>query len=167
MYNRGCRCEVCRKAGTARQALVRERRKGKVPNEHGLSAYTNWGCRCDVCSAAARARNREIRQRAQRGEIVHVRGGVVANCSCQHCRGVANARAKYKNTASLESAKRHRYEWTGPELEMVSRDDLTASELAEGLGRTVAAVQAMRKRLAAGDIKMHRLLGKHMHGGRY
>lgn len=38
-------------------------------------------------------------------------------------------------------------QWTGPELEMASRTDLTARQVAQMLGRTFYAVRHMRKKL--------------------
>jgi hypothetical protein len=46
-------------------------------------------------------------------------------------------------------AKAHRngMQWTGPELELASRTDLTSNEVARMLGRTLYAVKAMRHKL--------------------
>lgn len=63
------------------------------------------------------------------------------------------------NDASRESARRNYYIWTGPELEIVSRTDLTASAAAKILGRTIAAVNNQRRLLRRGDPKKTNLLG--------
>lgn len=46
-----------------------------------------------------------------------------------------------------QAATRHRYQWTGPELELANRSELKAREVAEMTGRTLKAVKSMRKRL--------------------
>lgn len=51
-----------------------------------------------------------------------------------------------RNTLSLPEAHNHFKEWTGPELEMVCRDDLSIAELAVILGRTLVSVQHARKK---------------------
>jgi hypothetical protein len=166
-YNAGCRCSACREANRVRAAQYRKDNAGREVTEHGLSGYSNWGCRCDVCKAAGRIQNNGIRERARAGRVDHVRGGSNSNCPCQNCRSVASVRRKRRNDASRLSAGRNGYEWTGPELELASRADLTAREVAAALGRTVAAVAAIRQRIANGDVKTHRLLGKYLHGGTY
>lgn len=52
-----------------------------------------------------------------------------------------------KNSQTLENATRHRYPWTGPELEIAARKDLTDMEVAQLLGRSRYAVQNARARL--------------------
>lgn len=52
---------------------------------------------------------------------------------------------RYKET--LEQAHRHRYQWTGPELELADRKDLSAMQVAQMTGRTIKAVKAMRSKL--------------------
>jgi uncharacterized protein YfaS (alpha-2-macroglobulin family) len=62
--------------------------------------------------------------------------------------------------ASLDTATRYGYQWTGPELEIVCRDDLTAAEMAALLGRTVAAVSTKRKRIHQAEPAPSWLAGK-------
>jgi hypothetical protein len=60
-----CRCDVCRKAGTAWTNQKRSQRRryvelhgGPPPYvQHGRSCYVNWACRCDICDAAQSAYN--------------------------------------------------------------------------------------------------------------
>jgi hypothetical protein len=54
---------------------------------------------------------------------------------------------KKVNDKLRETAERHRQEWTGVELEIASRPDLTARQVAEVLHRTLSAVRNMRQRL--------------------
>lgn len=49
--------------------------------------------------------------------------------------------------ASLQGAVRHYYQWTGAELEVAARRELTAGRVAEITGRTIAAVRSKRKQL--------------------
>jgi hypothetical protein len=54
---------------------------------------------------------------------------------------------KKVNDKLRETAERHGQEWTGVELEIASRPDLTARQVAEVLHRTLNAVRTMRQRL--------------------
>lgn len=56
-------------------------------------------------------------------------------------------------------ARRNGYQWTGPELEIVAREDLTVKQAALMLGRTFYAVETQRKKLRSGDPKTTRLAG--------
>lgn len=58
-----------------------------------------------------------------------------------------------------QSARRHGYQWTGPELEIAARDDLSVKEAALMLGRSFYAVETARKKLRAGDPKTTWLAG--------
>jgi len=56
-YQRGCRCNECRTAGTRYQARQRANRKADPSRAdragHGKrSTYNNYACRCDACTAA-------------------------------------------------------------------------------------------------------------------
>jgi ribosomal protein L24E len=54
---------------------------------------------------------------------------------------------KYANDASIDAAHRRGREWTGPELEIASREDLTSPQVAGMIGRTVYGVETVRSRL--------------------
>lgn len=56
-------------------------------------------------------------------------------------------RVRSANAQSRSRAHRHGYEWTGPELEVAGRTDLTAKQAATILGRTIAAVNTARAKL--------------------
>ena len=166
MYATGCRCEDCTQANTKRGHRARKARFQRVlvdgPPEgvrHGLSAALNWGCKCEVCTTAVRKRNKVLSDRAKAGNIKHVRGGWRQDCPCESCRVAKSKWAKARNDSSLESAHHHFYRWTGPELEIIARHDLTARQCAEMLGRTFAAVQNQRSRLNHADPKRVILLG--------
>lgn len=55
-----------------------------------------------------------------------------------------------RRVKTLDHATRHRREWTGPDLEMAARDDMTMMEIALRLGRTYRAVVKMREKLRDG-----------------
>lgn len=52
-----------------------------------------------------------------------------------------------RQAKSLDTASRRGYQWTGPEFELLARDDLSNVQLAEMLGRTFHAVRFMRHQL--------------------
>lgn len=121
-YKRGCRCDKCRAANTARHLELRRKRKEKLAEAditHGASGYINWQCRCETCTDGWRlaSRSREIRYKAK-------------------------AQAE-----TLEKASRYGYPWTGPELELAARTDLSARQIALMIGRTHNSVESMRQAL--------------------
>jgi hypothetical protein len=59
----------------------------------------------------------------------------------------AHRTRKRDNAIMVDTARRHGRMWTGPELEVASRDDLTAEQAAVMLGRTLFAVETARRRL--------------------
>jgi hypothetical protein len=54
---------------------------------------------------------------------------------------------KRANDATLDRARNWRKQWTGPELEIAMRDDLTARQAADMLGRTLHAVKHVRRQV--------------------
>lgn len=60
------------------------------------------------------------------------------------------ARKRDLQKESLEHAPRRGLPWTGPELEIADRRDLTAAEIAAMTGRTLHAVHFVRAKLRAG-----------------
>lgn len=55
---------------------------------------------------------------------------------------------------TLPQARRYGYMWTGPELELASRDDLTSKQVALMTGRTLSAVVNVRHRLSTDPRKI-------------
>jgi hypothetical protein len=51
------------------------------------------------------------------------------------------------NAVTIDSARHHREMWTGPQLEIAAREDLTAKQVAVMTGRTLHAVNNARSRL--------------------
>lgn len=137
-YRRGCRCTSCRQANTTRVRAQRDKRQaaGAEPPEHGVSGYKNYRCRCDTCVAANSERLRAYRTDPAQADRLRTNGRTY--------------RATVQRT-SLATAVRYGLQWTGPELEIADRDDLTTAQKAAMLGRSAAAVQEKRKRIRRGD----------------
>lgn len=87
--------------------------------KHGVAGYSR-GCRCDVCSE-------EKRKYQETPE--------------------ARRSAIERQLSTRATAKRHRFQWTGPDLEVAARNDLTVKEIATLLGRSYSSVANMRHRL--------------------
>lgn len=68
-YNKGCRCDVCRKGHAERMERLRMNRLDRIAEgdptvPHGTaSCYTNWGCRCEPCREAGAIKSRELKRR--------------------------------------------------------------------------------------------------------
>lgn len=123
-------------------------RAGKLQVPHGLGGYTNYGCRCSVCRDAAREWQRQRRSRRLMEGFDDQQHGTQtaysAGCRCDVCvetyKRLAATRWQRMNRATQEGAHRKGYEWTGPELEVLTRCDLTQPQKAAMLGRTLAGV---------------------------
>lgn len=166
-YNAGCRCQICFEAARAAARRDRQKRRqvvqelGDLPPgvSHGPGGSSNWGCLCDVCRSAKRTENRRERERVKAGLLVHNSGhGWTSSCPCAKCVKRRNLHVYQKNAKSADTAHRRWQEWTGPELEIASRSDLTAAEVAKALGRTLAGVAAIRRKLRT-DPRKIRLAG--------
>lgn len=133
-YKKGCRCDKCRAAKRARNKEEHKKRllaaeADGASFEHGYGGFTHRGCRCDICRTA-KAEDRS--------------GG---NAKAQRLRQSITRQAQ-----TLDQAARRGQQWTGPELELVARTDLTSREVAAMIGRTYYAVAKARERLR-GDPK--------------
>lgn len=65
------------------------------------------------------------------------------------------SRRDRENSELAATATHHRQQWTGPELEIAARADLTLREVAHMLGRTIAAVAYARRGLREDPRKMN------------
>lgn len=156
-YARGCRCDSCR-AGNAKAQLElrrdRMRRSATEPVPHGLNGYVNWGCRCEICREAGRIDLRAARER-RKGHPGTPHGTTSGyrfwGCRCEECRiAVQKARLALSVRHQAEAkarAHRHGAQWTGPELELASRRDLSTLDVAHMIGRSYWAVETMRRDL--------------------
>lgn len=85
-----------------------------------------------------------------------------AGCRCEECTkaktDASKDRHRKKNERTMLQAHNRGKHWTGPELDIAMRDDLTAAEAAAMLGRTYAAVMQARNRCKS-DPKWQRVIG--------
>jgi hypothetical protein len=138
----------------------------RAAHPHGTWERYNAGCRCTGCRAAHLERwtdDYERRAGASPEEIPHGIGGYGNwGCRCEVCCAAKEAEnaAQFRNSnaASLPGAKKRGQEWTGPELEIAARKELTAKQVAEMLGRTVSGVRNVRTRLNK-EPELRRLAG--------
>ena len=64
-----------------------------------------------------------------------------------------------RQAETVSTATNARKVWTGPELELLGRDDLSHAQMARMLGRSLYAVRHKLRKLNAGDPKVTRLAG--------
>lgn len=103
------------------------------PVAHGTAHAYDEGCRCRACTQAKTVDvDRWRREAPDKFEAAINRW---------------KTRQKRMNDESRERAHHWHYQWTGPELEIAAREDLTAAEVAALLGRTIAGVRTIRRRL--------------------
>ena len=128
--------------------LRQQRLRNGAEVVHGrLSTYNEWGCRCEDCKAARAADAREKYQRKHaQADARDIRD--------QRNRKLAQARKTWQSETN-DGAWRRGEVWTGPELELAARTDLTIREIALMIGRTWAAVRWARKSLQVDPRKAH------------
>lgn len=143
----GCRCEVCKAAKADHQSGMKGYQKeyrsgrkaalekGEAEFKHGLGGYSNYGCRCEVCSESYKVWRSD--NPGKRYHVTHPEEEAAA----------ARRKVADWQRQTLEGATRYGYQWTGPELEVAARPDLTAREAALLIGRTYASVKNVRKKL--------------------
>lgn len=145
-YDKGCRCEQCRAENTRVKRRAKNRNKerlerGEVEIEHGRNGYVNWLCRCAAClEGEYNARVPLSARRVQKKKASEARLYME------------------RRNRTADRAKRQRQQWTGPELEIASRTDLSITEIALLLGRTYSAVVNVRVKLKR-DPKSIRVAG--------
>lgn len=146
-YRAGCRCASCKQAHAAKVRSDRGKRmaRGSTPATHGSVTYRNYGCRCQACSTANSEYLQQYRHDPARADQL---------------RDDERVYKAARQRASLATAIRYGQQWTGPEMELVSRDDLTFAEMATMLGRSVAAVGSKRRRILRGEPVAVRLAGR-------
>lgn len=133
-----------------------------VPS-HGPAGY-NRGCRCDTCRASNRERTRKQRELGVVPEGAHGLPSTRTNfgCTCEPCveanRALVRRQHHRRQAETRDKATRHGAQWTGPELEIAARKDLTATQAALLLGRTAAAVRQQR-RFMKSDPRKSRMAG--------
>ena len=113
---------------------------------HGIRyTYRVRKCRCDECVEWNRERLRKEREANPGRNAQYQAKFRERNPGAGLEKRQLFARSKAEETRTV--AIRAGQEWTGPEMELVSRDDLTVTEIAKMLGRTYAAVTYRRHAL--------------------
>lgn len=113
---------------------------------HGTQYGYRARCRCDACRAWQHAefQKRYPGSAMQNNSAEHSRQWRAANPEKREAEVVGK---RAENRKSREAATRHYWPWTGVELEIASRDDLTEAQVASMLGRTRSSVNTMRGKL--------------------
>lgn len=129
-------------------------RKG-INFHHGTYGY-RLGCKCDVCRKAkndwqkAYLKRKPQRHRVARsdGTVPHGYAGYANyKCRCDICTTASTAYTRKYQKRVVPSAPMSGQIWTGPEMEIAMRDDLTTTQAALLLGRSWAAVASVRARI--------------------
>jgi hypothetical protein len=139
---------------TPRPEGVPGRRAPKGHISHGSAfGYNQAGCRCKKCKAWQRAYSQARRTpELAAAQLESQKRWRRANPAKQAARVADNvARVKRQNEELRECAARHGQQWTGTDLEMAARKDLTVAEIAAVLGRSLRSVSTMRQCLADGN----------------
>jgi hypothetical protein len=128
--------------------MIDEMPEAETAVKHGIRyTYRTRGCRCDQCRKWKRERDR--RSRARNPEKASETSRRWRDAHPKEQQAIVRRNRKKVNDKLRETAERHGREWTGVELEIASRPDLTARQVAEVLRRTLSAVANMRQRLAS------------------
>lgn len=122
----------------------------------GTDAKYSRGCRCGKCRASKRKQSKnwrdKIRSSREPDRIPHgISGRVNYLCKCEVCaaaqRDAVSKWQRSTNDKLLGRAHRHNSQWSGPEMELAARSDLSAQQVGDMIGRTLWAVSTMRRRL--------------------
>lgn len=146
--------EISRRLGLGRDGgLVRSllaeagiepvRRLPRTAQHGDPSMWQTYRCRCDVCDTARRQYRRE--REYERLSASERRKALDS---------LAGTRAKLQ-ARTAATARRRGARWTGPEMQLVARKDLTATEVARMTGRTFHAVSNVRAALRDPDHRDH------------
>lgn len=117
-------------------------RSADLSIRHGTPyAYDKKGCRCSVCGDAYR-KWRRPKAAAYRAGHKDTR----REYDLSH-RTRINQKRRLRNDKSLEYAFNHNKQWTGPEMEIAERPDMTDIQVGAMLGRSQMAVAMIRHRI--------------------
>lgn len=125
------------------------------PRHGTTNMYMDHGCRCESCSASNASRIRDLREKRKGNGKKPVEHGLSGysnyDCRCKVCDAAgkeSNQRiVKKLQDATVDTAVNWGKEWTGPELEVLTRTDMTISEMAKALGRTYKGVAGMKRKM--------------------
>lgn len=119
-----------------REAGIEPERRAPRTAQHGdPGMWQTRRCRCAVCDQARREYRRAREWDRQEDAV---RAARVESMRVDRER---------RQQVSLETARRSGARWTGPEMELVAREDLSATEVAQMIGRTLHAVTHARAAL--------------------
>jgi len=116
--------------------------QAKPRTEFGRHAWRADGLqdRCKACRAAYRKEHPEEREQ-------HNARGRTWAAAHPEWRNRVNGQERAIQAETLKQARRNGYLWTGPELELAARPDLTKEQVALMTGRTLHAVRHARRKL--------------------
>jgi hypothetical protein len=125
--------------------------KGRKPRHGTAVEYDYWKCRCVECREANRLRCYAIRDNLKGrvesgGDVPHgtMTGYWNWECRCDECRAVGSRVNRERVATPVETQWRKGERWVGGEDVAIESYDVTAREIAMGLGRTVGGVNARR-----------------------
>lgn len=128
-------------------------RKTRCKNGHEFTPE-NTGHRadggrwCRACHNDVTARGRDLQQETHRRRQRYLNGGD----------DVRLIERKRTNDRSRDIATNHCKQWTGPELEIASRAELSNADVAVRTRRTIRAVETIRRRLKD-DPRLYKMAG--------
>lgn len=154
-WKKGCRCDECRAWKQLKNERTRLVNQQRIANDdptlpHGKRWVYLAGCRCEPCLVAGRAAARRIVDNVgaraaldpdtvSHGTTYTYKGG----CRCDECRAaIKRVNQRHRDQAQAESlgrAENYGKEWTGAELDVVSR--MPARQAAMVLGRSYEGVR--------------------------
>lgn len=136
-------------AARAAASALRAARRANDP--HMVGPRTLLAKTCKTCGELRPGRAFKDYRNVERDH----RGGRYGR-ECRRCEERRGQRAKRINDSMPQPRKN--YQWTGPELEVIERDDLTARQAGAMIGRSVYAVRTMQFRVKR-EVKLQRVLG--------
>ena len=123
------------------RAIAWEKRKAG----HGQPAV--WQkCDCDTCKDARRVYKHEEYLRKMETMSADDRAGALEE---------SRAKSSVRQSRTSKDARSTGKRWTGPEVELALRDDLTIEQIAGMIGRTYAAVSNVRTAVSDPDHPAH------------
>lgn len=153
-YKRGCRCERCVIENRAYVLRAKSKRMSAGDIAHGTLTGYGDGCRCADCKRASSECHLRYREEDPERYRSSRRRASKRYSDSHDAKRIQREQQRH----TQELAWRNRYQWTGPELEVALRRDLTAYQAALMLGRTQAAVQ-MQRDLHEVDVRKQNLAG--------
>lgn len=145
MANDPMRCRTCKKTKPAEEFRRQKGRRTKLCAECNRDKVKAWFAANPEKVKANYTRRMESGRKAETARRYYRNHPEII--------GVAAARLRALNNETLQTAKRAGREWTGAEMELIMRDDLTVKDMAVMLGRSYWAVVNRRQLIRRGDPK--------------